>query len=1367
MPALSPEQIANNIRSLSTALADLTAQSRLGADSVKILADALNRLQSSGIRQFSNIKGNFDQFLATLKLTGQEAGLTKKQIDGLVQSVAKLRETGRLSFGQEALGGAGRRGVNTTLGGGGDEEAIGRTIAQQRQLYSQILPGGARAIEQVEKSLEGMGLSMNDVNDVTEDASRGTVRWTASIQTTEGVTKRAVVHTNRWGQELRSTQRHLRTFTGAIARDIVEVTKWAIAVAIVYAPLRRLTQLMQEAVQIEAKLADVQVALGSATTSLNVVWEESANVARELGVSVEGVIDGYVLAARATANIKEPTDRAAATTAVLRDSMILAKLAGIDQAIAMDTLVGALRQLNIPLTDGAELIDKWVAVSRAANVSLHTLAESFAITATAAANVGITMDHLNGIIAAVAEVTTLSATESGNAVRAFISGFQSDQSERELARFGIAVRDVNGELLAFTKVIESVIERRDVGLISDRELAKISEIIGGGARRGAQVNAFLENYGRVQELAAVSANASGDAAEALSIKMDTLQTAVQNLNNAFSELAKALGSEGGFLDFARGSVESLTGLVDLLNKIVGVLGKATPAVIAFGAAWLLARRSMRLQGFLDQTILGTLIGPQGGRAFGAGPALAGQLAGRGIVGPQTTLRQGISGVAGFGGGAVGGAAVGGLSALLSGNLQKGNLDRAGAQIAGGVIGALLTGGSPIGAFIGSVIVESVIGGLVDREVDIQGLFAEILTGAYFEAAEEGGPKVAELTGDELREELIKSIAPFSSTLLGQLRIGFAQAVGGVGEREALTTLATVAAGREPSVQGEQISRFFGFQNLTPEDRARIGALLDQIQAEAESQVEDTGGFGPSPFALRLLGVSEEFGPVAASIINRQKQQLLQDVARGEVGVRALQEFLNIGDFEQTTSTIFTALSSLTDSSIQYSDVAETLIGSTEQERQIFTQLAGTIADLSSQYDELGSSTEGFEDFGIRLARRNIGAELSEQVGVLQQFLTVAQQGQTFRAFEAPDVVGLAAGATPEQIRAIVAQTRRLQELRTQAMTPDAAEQEKIRAEWEDIIFQIGDVIDEEWTEVFTGLDTGILAEQIREAGLEAQEAQLGIITPDLPSSQAGQLRGNIAFFENIISQLRPLDREDQGVIFSDYVTDILHADNLAVQLALQTLIDVNEQQLEGIFNIPEGVTAQIPFTGRLFFSDQPIPTAGAGNILEALGPALDQLPGEIEGAAGTAHSDALAQIDVLNSLLASGITSEDLAAVLEERVTALGGEPTARGDPSTGVFWEEIRDGIVGTSRETLAALREAFILNPELKTPFNLGQLTAEDILSTLPQSIPVTINTRIINPITVLVDGVRVQQALEERHYEDLESATRRTGAVGYIME
>ncbi len=1407
--AANTGQLEQDIRRLRTAMQELDKATGGAATQWNIFNAVLDRLtkSSTNVARLNTIKATFQQFEKQLRMVGESAKFSEQQINRMINAASKLAST---PVGQKGMmrlgfrGGAGGRGEDI-----GQDRTVGSyltdpTSREYQKFVGGLGEGGTRQINTARTALGKMEMGLKNITDVTQDTSRGITRFTAQVGGAGLPLRRATVTVNQLGQQLKSTQRHLRTFGGAIVRDIVEVAKWTVAIAIVYAPLRRLQQTMQEMVQVEAKLADVQVALGASTSSLNLVWEESATVARELGVSVEGVIDGYVLAVRATANIREPGQKAAATVAVLKDSMVLAKLAGIDQAIAMDTLVGALRQLNMPLTEGSDLIDKWVAVSKAANVSLHTLAESFAITSTAAENVGIDMDHLNGIIAAVAEVTTLSATESGNAVRAFISGFQRDQSGRELAKFGIAVSSVTGELRSFTDVIEDIVERREIGLISDAELAKISEVIGGGARRGPQVNAFLSNYGRVQELAAISSEANGDAAEALAIKMDTLETATQNLNNAFTELSKSLGSDGGFLDIAKGGVRGLTAVIDFFTNLTSVIGKATPAIIALTAAYFILSRAMRADaGGRIATMLGT---PIGATRLGRLPGMGGA---RGF----STFGEAGSRAFGAFGGAAGGAGIG-IAAALPTLLQKDKgaeeYGKVGASIAGGIAGTLIAG--PIGGIIGATIGQAFINELEVDVTSIQSTMTKVIAGAFKAATTSGDFKLLDPEQIDAETKALIDQAQVTST---GAPMWLQQIVGGTGFGRGFETPIEEMLGARPGTVNETAQRDIL-------ERALVGALAGEEREIGEptwgsrdiiAEFEEIGANDPevralarmiveaidegitneaskqpidiSAFTKMVAGTSAEFGGISADIVSARRDQILQEVAAGETGIRALTEFQNIGDFEQVVSTIASSLGKAGDSASEYEDIANTLINATEQEREIFNQLAGELGELINVRDELADSTE---DYGTRQEYANTQSKIANKEAQLAQMLDVSKQGRLAREYKLPSLIGVTPEATTAQLRQAVSQARDLSEDMLDSLELEPAERQKVISGWGELAFQNVETFRIIMQDI-TGINKDILDKILDDMGLAASEAsQLGIITPDIGSEQAPQLRGNIAFFESIIEQLRPLDRQDQGVIYKDYVTDVLHADGLAVQLALQTLIDVNEQQLEGIFNIPDGITAAIPFTGRLYFSDQPIPEASdLGAMLKALAPAMDQLPAEVENAASQAHADALSTIEVLNAMLAAGQGSPEFLDKMEQVVRDLGGIPEKRPDipeavdepyippPLSDEAVERMKKAALEMGYNTFGGLAEyqqslvsqGYAQNPELRQHHQFAGFSAEDILNALPQSIPVTINTRIINPVTVVVDGLVVQKAIEERQYEDLESATRLTGATGYIME
>jgi hypothetical protein len=52
-------------------------------------------------------------------------------------------------------------------------------------------------------------------------------------------------------------------------------------------------------------------------------------------------------------------------------------------------------------------------------------------------------------------------------------------------------------------------------------------------------------------------------------------------------------------------------------------------------------------------------------------------------------------------------------------------------------------------------------------------------------------------------------------------------------------------------------------------------------------------------------------------------------------------------------------------------------------------------------------------------------------------------------------------------------------------------------------------------------------------------------------------------------------------------------------------------------------------------------------------------------------------------------------------------------------------------------------------------------------PLSLPVTINTRIVNQTSVWLDGVKIQQAINTRQNTTLKTASRRAGTGGFVVE
>jgi TP901 family phage tail tape measure protein len=364
-------------------------------------------------------------------------------------------------------------------------------------------------------------------------------------------------------------------------RDVVEVLKWTIAIGVIYGPIRKLGEMLTEMKQIQLAMVDVQIVLGNSTEKMNIAFEASARVATETSSTLLGVIQGYSLAAGAAASAGNDFERLAATESLLKNSMILAKLAGTDQKASLDTLVGAISQAGLKLTEGTKLLDSWVAVSKKSNVSVNQMATTFSIVGSAAQEVGLSFDQLNGLVGAMGQATNLSADEIGNAIRGIIAAMQTDKASAEFAKYGIATKTLSGDMRDLMEIFREIKVMQQTGILDDKAMGALMEAGGAGARRGAQLSALVKNLGLVMDLTTVSQNANGDAAKAMALEMETLDAATTRLGNAFTELAKTLGTEGGILDFLTLATKGAASLVKGIRDLVSVMKWAAPVFATF------------------------------------------------------------------------------------------------------------------------------------------------------------------------------------------------------------------------------------------------------------------------------------------------------------------------------------------------------------------------------------------------------------------------------------------------------------------------------------------------------------------------------------------------------------------------------------------------------------------------------------------------------------------------------------------------------------------------------------------------------------------------------------------------------------------
>lgn len=1116
---------------------------------------------------------------------------------------------------------------NTDLTGGDNK----LTAAQKARLEEEKRLNSVRQRIVAEKEYIQLLRAAEKLDFKPEHLKRVETRGTAGIERYQferfddgGVQRRADLYRNPNGGITPGISNQFRSFGQGVIRDIGELTKWSIALAAVYGPLQKVSELTQQMIENQTKLAEASIAVNSAFLSQGEIFDIAADSANQAGEAVGGVIDAFTLAYRAAGGGANQVERLSTAQKLLNDSLILSKLSTLDQATAIDTLAAALRQSSGDLSKGTELLDSWVRVTQIANVDMATLATGFAVVGDAADAAGVDADKLNGIIAAVAETGISSGKEAANTARALISGFQSDQARRELENLGIAVTDTTGQMRPFLDIMQELYNLRQNDVIDDTQFSKLTLALGGGTRRQAAYATFIENFDRVFEVANESAKASGEAEDALAQQLDTVQTSLTKVGNAFDSLAQTAGSEGGFLSIIKGAADGTALLVRSFDSLVGILGKTTPALAAFltTAAVLKYRGSGSLQNVISSF----------GQSLQVAPF---NLQTREGILQSTELTRSQRFQAGIGTNLLGtnlssGAFQGLITSLIPAIMNATNEQdpfgktKAGADIVGGVAGGIigtLTGAGPIiGAAIGTAIADAFVTKTIAYDANLFGYNKQTKLLEAGTAPGKQAPGNLEVL-KQAEAGLYESIGG-GNEALGRLLTGYSQrgtelveAINKAIEEKDEEKLDFLLKGRPTKTLVrelglEDIARqgFATGQQIefSPESLAYQRASDEARRAydEAKAAYEATGKeeVDVSTFFTQALAANRQtFAPILENIRNQSMEQVSGERLAGDLkGTAYTQQVKAIQGFDTKALQYYTALGE------QFIDVNRDVDDATEAfqafsdviiygSQESVTELTSIVSEIQTLQNLLNSPELKNVDIlklgDQEFTRGELENKLKEAQSAGAALSTDIYSQARLSRLDIPEVRGdVNKPLSTGDFQAVLKEAQALQDQFYQGFLkiPDQMYDDLKGSwdEWAQIVEDSGEVFFETVSSIDPQFFQQAMAKLLEENKLRSQAANpFGIQQVDLPGSMAGQLQAMTDYFSQYLSQNFPQYEqkpEELGVIFNDYVTGTLHGDNLAIKLALEKLVDINQKQLDGQYNIPEGATFWVPLTAAYY-----------------------------------------------------------------------------------------------------------------------------------------------------------------------------------------
>lgn len=271
-------------------------------------------------------------------------------------------------------------------------------------------------------------------------------------------------------------------------------------------------------------------------------------------------------------------------------SLYLSKLGMISTEEATKNLTSAMKGFKIEASSAMDIVDKLTAIDINAATSAGEIANGLAQFANLANMTGVNLDQASSYVATIADVTQMSGSSAGQAMKMILSRFgtvksgkynklnvdseTNDESaklndvETILNKMGIAVRKTNLEFRDFDDVLDDVAERwRTLDTVSKNAIATAFA----GTRQREAFATLMENYDKYEELLKVSEESEGTAERKYLSYMEQLTASTNKLTAAweqFTNNAQVNKMLKNITDYITKIVEQLPKLIKYLTYIV-------------------------------------------------------------------------------------------------------------------------------------------------------------------------------------------------------------------------------------------------------------------------------------------------------------------------------------------------------------------------------------------------------------------------------------------------------------------------------------------------------------------------------------------------------------------------------------------------------------------------------------------------------------------------------------------------------------------------------------------------------------------------------------------------------------------------------
>lgn len=339
------------------------------------------------------------------------------------------------------------------------------------------------------------------------------------------------LNSNNISQPLGRISSSASELTKSLDAANARVIAFGASVGIIYNIQRAFTSLVKSTIDVEKRLADINVVLGANSSNLSKFADQLFQIGNRTGQAFDVAAEAALEFSRQGLSLQETLKRTS-------DALVLSRLSGLSAKDSVESLTASVNSFNKTLLTTTDIVNKFAAVDAAFAVSSADLAEGLKRVGSTAQDAGVDINELIGLITTAQQITSRGGAVIGNALKTVFARISDPGAIKDLQSLGVAIDNTQNGVQKLKALAAAL-------ATADNDTSALIKKTAGGVYQLNQVSSILSDLNSKYSIYARATRQAGEATdEALARNEELNKTLSSSLNALQNNVTSAFSKIG-------------------------------------------------------------------------------------------------------------------------------------------------------------------------------------------------------------------------------------------------------------------------------------------------------------------------------------------------------------------------------------------------------------------------------------------------------------------------------------------------------------------------------------------------------------------------------------------------------------------------------------------------------------------------------------------------------------------------------------------------------------------------------------------------------------------------------------------------------